>query len=152
MLLSKRCEYGLRAALHLAAEQPSSYLAIRDISRALGIPYPFLAKIAQDLIAAGVLTSQRGPTGGVALARPASRITLEEIVVAIDGPGIFTECVLGLPGCGVQRPCPLHAQWAGTRERIRAMFAAASLAEVAERVQTDGLRLADLTAQASEGA
>lgn len=143
MLLSKRCEYGIRAALHLAAEEPSGYVATRDVSAALGIPYPYLAKITQDLIAAGLLTSQRGPAGGVALARPPSRITLEEIVLALDGPAVFAACVLGLPGCGEQRPCPLHEQWGETRERIHRMFERATLAAMAERIQADGLRLRD---------
>lgn len=148
MLLSKRCEYALRAALHLAAEEADSFVAIRDVSAALGISYPFLAKIAQDLTAAGLLTSQRGPSGGIALARPAGSITLEEIVLAIDGPAIFTECVLGLPGCGEQRPCPLHAQWAVARDRVHAMFASASLAGVAAQIQQHGFRLSDLVAAA----
>jgi Rrf2 family transcriptional regulator, iron-sulfur cluster assembly transcription factor len=146
MLLSRSCEYGIRATLYLAGEPAGEYVPIRNISDALGMPYHFLAKIAQALIGAGVLTSVRGPSGGVMLARPASQITLKEIVLAIDGPNVFTECVLGLPGCGNRQPCPLHAQWAEARAKVHAMFAHATLATVADRVQGEGLRLADLTA------
>jgi len=146
MLLSRSCEYGLRAALYLAGRQDRDFVPIRKISDALGTPYPFLAKIAQTLIGAGLLTSVRGPNGGVALARPSSEITLEDVVLALDGPAVFTECVLGLPGCGDRQPCPLHAEWARTRDQARRMFAAATLAETAERVRTERLRLADLTA------
>lgn len=149
MLLSRSCEYGIRAALYLAGQPASPLVPIRSISEALGMPYAFLAKIAQALIGAGLLTSTRGPHGGVALARPASRITLEQIVLAIDGPAVFTECVLGLPGCGDRTPCPLHAQWAAARGKAHAMFADATLASVAERVRTEGFRLADLTANGS---
>lgn len=146
MLLSRSCEYGIRAALHLAGQPPNTLVPIRTISDELGLPYAFLAKIAQALIGAGLLTSTRGPHGGVALARPASQITLEEIVRAIDGPAVFTECVLGLPGCGNRTPCPLHEQWAVARSKAHAMFALSTLASVAERIRTEGLRLADLTA------
>lgn len=144
MILSKRCEYGLRAALYLAADGRGEYVAIRSISDELKIPYPFLAKTVQSLTQAGLLASQRGPTGGIKLARPASQITLEAIVLAIDGPEIFTECVLGLPGCGDRKPCPLHDQWAPTRQRLHHMFAAASLDEMASRIQAHDFRLADL--------
>src|SRR5690606_11732767 len=140
MLLSKSCEYGLRAALHLATTTAAGYVPIREVSTALGIPYHFLAKIAQVLIQGGLLDSTRGPHGGVRLARPAERIKLSEIVLLLDGPAVFEECVLGLPGCGVQRPCPLHAGWAPARERVRAMFERTSLAELAQRIQMEGLR------------
>jgi Rrf2 family transcriptional regulator, iron-sulfur cluster assembly transcription factor len=141
MLLSRSCEYGIRAALYLAGRPAGQLVPIRTVSEALGMPYPFLAKVAQALIGAGVLTSERGPHGGVGLARPGTEITLKEIVVAIDGPEVFTECVLGLPGCGNRQPCPLHAQWAVARGRVHDMFAGATLAATAERIRTEGLRL-----------
>lgn len=148
MLLSKSCEYGLRAALHLASSPGTGYVAIREISEALGIPYHFLAKIVQAMIQQGLLESTRGPGGGVRLARSATRITLHDIVLALDGPALFEACVLGLPGCGTQQPCPLHEQWAATRGRVRTLFADTTLAALAERIQAQNLRLADLTALA----
>jgi Rrf2 family protein len=145
MLLSQRCEYALRAALYVAAE-PGAYVAVREISDALGIPYHFLAKIVQTLTGAGLFQSMRGPTGGVALARPAARITLKEIVLAVDGPAVFQECVLGLPGCGDRKPCPLHEQWAPARAQVERMFADATLADTAARIQAGDYRLANLVA------
>jgi Rrf2 family transcriptional regulator, iron-sulfur cluster assembly transcription factor len=146
MLLSKSCEYGIRASLYLAVHgRPGEYVSIGDVSRELGISFHFLTKILQTLTQAGLMQSFRGPRGGVALARQADRITLKEIVLALDGPGIFRECVLGLPGCGDRKPCPLHDQWAATRHQVHQMFAAATLAEVAERIQTSDCRIADFT-------
>jgi Rrf2 family protein len=142
MLLSKACEYGIRAVLHLTRQTDATYVPIRTVSDALGIPYHFLAKVVQTLTQAGVLTSSRGPHGGIALARPGSRVTLEEVVLASDGAGIFTECVLGLPGCGERKPCPLHEQWAPARDRVHRMFSEASLAEMAERMGDGDFRLA----------
>ena len=144
MLLSQRCEYALRTALYLSAAEPGAYVAVREISEALGIPYHFLAKIVQTLTAAGLLQSMRGPTGGVTLARAADRITLKEIVLAVDGPAVFRECVLGLPGCGDRKPCPLHDQWAPARAQVERMFGAATLADTAARIQAGDFRLANL--------
>ena len=142
MLLSKSCEYAIRTALHIAAAEPASYIAVREISSALNIPYPFLAKTVQPLTHAGIFESMRGPHGGIALARPSHEIRLKEIVVAVDGPAVFSECVLGLPGCGERKPCPLHEQWAPARDRVNRMFDDATLADTAARIQNGDFRLA----------
>lgn len=130
MMLSKSCEYGLRAALYLASLDEEGYVPISTISEELDISFPFLTKIFQKLNDAGLLTSQRGPKGGVALTKAADEVTLYEIVVAIDGDDLFQECVLGLPGCGDAEPCPLHDEWAEERSRLEALFRNASLAEL----------------------
>jgi len=141
MLLSKACEYGIRTALYLTTKARGEYVPIRSISDALGIPYHFLAKIVQTLTQPEILASSRGPNGGVRLARASTQIALKEIVVAIDGPAIFTECILGLPGCGALKPCPLHEQWSPARDRIHRMFDHVSLAEMAERMEGGDFRL-----------
>ncbi|RMF65188.1 MAG: Rrf2 family transcriptional regulator [Bacteroidetes bacterium] len=141
-MLSKSAEYGLRATLYLATLQEEGYVSIRDISERLGISFHFLTKIFQKLTQAGLLRSYRGPNGGVALTRGPEDITLYDLVVAIDGPELFTECVLGLPGCGEQKPCPLHEAWAAERERLRTLFAGATLASLATRVRNEQVRLA----------
>lgn len=143
MLLSKSCEYGLRAMLYLGTlgdgedegettlpHPPREYVPIQTVSEDLDIGFSFLTKVFQQLNEAGLLTSKRGPGGGVALTRPATEITVYDIVVAIDGDDLFNECVLGLPGCGEAEPCPLHEHWTDERERIETRFRNATLAEV----------------------
>jgi Rrf2 family iron-sulfur cluster assembly transcriptional regulator len=140
MLLSKRCEYGLRAMLYLssldsegedgAPDPTQEYLSIETISESLDIGFSFLTKVFQQLNEAGLLTSKRGPGGGVALTRAPGDISLYEIVVAIDGTALFEECVLGLPGCGEAEPCPLHEHWTAERERMETTFRETTLAEV----------------------
>lgn len=140
-MLSSACEYGLRAALYLASLDEDGYVPIRRLSEDLDISFPFLTKIFQQLTQAGLLASYRGPKGGVAFTRPTSQITLKEIIVAIDGPELFEGCVLGLPGCGEQKPCPLHAAWAAERDRLEAMFTGTTLAEMADRIDQFDVRL-----------
>ena len=146
MLLSKSCEYGIRASLYLAARQEDGYVSIGEISKELGISFHFLTKVFQKLTQAGLMTSYRGPNGGIALARPAQNIRLLDIYLAIDGPALFTECVLGLPGCGNQKPCPMHDQWAEQRARLEAMFTDTTLAAMGKDITTLDLRLKDLAA------
>ena len=130
MMLSNSCEYGLRATLYLASLDEEGYVPIGTISEELDISFPFLTKIFQKLNDAGLLTSQRGPRGGVALTKPADEMTLYEVVVAFDGDELFHECVLGLPECGETQPCPLHEEWVEERRRVETLFRNAPLAEL----------------------
>ncbi len=136
-MLSRRCEYGVAAVLYLAASDAEGYVPIRQISDDLDLSFPFLTKVLQDLNNAGYLTSMRGPNGGVAFARPPETLSLKDIVVAIDGPELFTECVMGLPGCGTGKPCPMHEEWGPVRDRLEELFERLS---VAEAVRRDDLR------------
>ena len=135
MLLSNRCQYALRAALHLSAAPAGRYVPVREIAAAIDLPQPFLSKIAQSLVQAGLLSARRGPDGGLALARPAAAISLRDIVVATDGPELFRACALGLPNCNDERPCPLHGAWVTERVRLNAMFQGTSLAVLADGVR-----------------
>lgn len=141
MLLSKSCVYGLRASLYLASTQGDKFISIKKLSKKLDISFHFLTKILQQLTAVDLLESLKGPNGGVRLSKPGDKITLLDIVVAIDGDDLFEECVLGLPGCGRAKPCPLHTLWATTRGDIQTMLATNSLADMAKKGKEGNLRI-----------
>lgn len=142
MVLSKACTYGVLASLFVAKQSENGrYVSIREMSDELNISFHFLTKILQKLTAEGILQSHKGPKGGVLLGRPADMITVLDVVVAIDGEKVFNECVLGLPGCGSERPCPLHNNWVTVREDLREMFSAKTLAATSDDIRELGLRL-----------
>lgn len=141
MLLSKSCIYGLRATLFLSAREQDGFIPIREMSEKLEISFHFLTKILQQLTAEGILESYKGPNGGVRLTRSGEAISLLEIVIAIDGDKMFTECALGLPGCGVMKPCPMHDKWANTRDSIKEMLESTTLTELSRRGRELDLRI-----------
>lgn len=141
MLLSKSCVYGLRAALFLATQQHGKFIPIRQMSEKLEISFHFLTKILQQLTAEGILESFKGPNGGVRLIKNGDEIPLIDVVLAIDGPELLTECALGLPGCGVKNPCPLHYKWAEARDGIRTMLEQSTLSELVRKGKDENLRL-----------
>jgi Rrf2 family protein len=144
MLLSKSCFYALRAGMYVASLGQSEYVPILRISKELNISFHFLTKILQTLTENKIMISYRGPKGGVALARPARSVKLIEIVHAIDGQETFNQCIFGLPGCGVKTPCPLHGEWASSREKIKHMFEKTTLADLAEKINIFNLRITDI--------
>lgn len=141
MLLSSACIYGLRASVYLASSSNENYTSITQISDDLGISRHFLTKILQQLTQAGLMESMKGPKGGVRLTASPEEIYILEIVAAIDGMELLTECVLGLPGCGIEKPCPFHEKWADTRDEIRKMLSETSLHNLVQRGREGNLRI-----------
>lgn len=131
MLLSKTCIYGLRASVLLASKKQGDFVTIRELSDELEISFHFLTKVLQRLTKSELLESYKGPNGGVKLARPASKITFMDVVLSIDGNAIIHECALGLPGCGVLKPCPLHDQWSVLKKNLLELMSNINLAELA---------------------
>lgn len=141
MLLSSACIYGLRASVYLAAVSDGTYVSIKEISSDLDISHHFLTKVLQQLTEAELMESMKGPKGGVRLRYSSDEISLLEIVAAIDGMDILTECALGLPGCGSEKPCPIHDKWADTRDAIRKMLSKTSLQELVRQGKAGDLRI-----------
>ena len=86
MRISAKADYAVRAAIELAAVPAGSSLSAREIAIAQEVPQNFLENILAELRRAGIVHTHRGPGGGSSLARPASTITVGEILLAIDGP------------------------------------------------------------------
>ncbi|MDP6700895.1 MAG: Rrf2 family transcriptional regulator [Candidatus Latescibacteria bacterium] len=110
MIFSQTSKYAIRALVHLAHYESTPRLS-PEIAEELDIPKCFLAKILQDLVRRNLLQSFKGRGGGFKLARAPDRITLLEIVQAVEGPEFGQHCLLGLSECGDHNPCPLHDQW-----------------------------------------
>ena len=142
MLFSRACEYGLRAILHLAARPDNRPVLVRQVAKELDISSSFLAKIIQTLGHRGFIRSHKGPGGGVALARRPELITLLQVIEALDGTGFREACLLGIPDCSDEAPCPLHEQWGGIRQDIVGMLGDRSVAAFAGQLKEHGYVLA----------
>lgn len=133
-MLSSACQDTIRAAVWLSTQPAGEFHRIQEISKALELPFHFMAKSLQKLVRAGILISQRGATGGVSLSREASDITLLSIIEAVDGTTFFDTCVLGIGDCEAEKPCALHAQWDVWRQEMLEMYSAMRLSEITEDV------------------
>ena len=86
MRVSRSTGYALLAVGYIAQHTDRRTVLSQDISKEYDIPLEYLLKILQQLVRASVLRSKRGPRGGFSLARPARRITMLQIIEAVDGP------------------------------------------------------------------
>jgi Rrf2 family protein len=83
--VSARADYAVRALTELAA-RPGEAATAESISRAQGVPLKFLLGILGELRRAGLVRSQRGPSGGYLLDREPDDITIADVMRAVDGP------------------------------------------------------------------
>jgi Rrf2 family protein len=119
-LLSDAAEYGLRAVVWLA-ETPTSSAKVREISEAVRAPAGYLIKVLQALAKAGIVTAQRGSSGGFRLERNPSQLTVLEVINAIDPMERIRTCPLGLKSHGEQL-CSMHRQIDDAMASIEATF------------------------------
>ncbi|HDI11279.1 MAG TPA: Rrf2 family transcriptional regulator [Candidatus Acetothermia bacterium] len=104
---------------------------VRELARGAGIPYPFLAKLVPPLVRAGILISARGRGGGVRFGRPPERISLADIVRALEGEEYLWDCPFALDPCPGKRECPLAPLWDPVREELVRFLERTTLADIA---------------------
>jgi Rrf2 family iron-sulfur cluster assembly transcriptional regulator len=132
--VSTRGDYACRALLSLALHEIDAPTSVRDVAERTGLPQPYLEQILLSLKGAGLVLSKRGVGGGYTLARPAERISLAEVVAAVDGP--IQAGVFGLPhengACDHEGQCVLLGVWAEVGEHMREHLAGFTLADMVQ--------------------
>jgi Rrf2 family iron-sulfur cluster assembly transcriptional regulator len=139
MIYSSGCQYAIRAMVYLAHHRDRACLS-REVSQKTQIPYHFLAKILRELNRAGLLTSTRGRSGGVQLAKPPDQITLYDVKEAIDGVKDLEECAVGIRLCDNQTPCPIHDTFAPIHDSIRSYLKTITLETMVSSVNNKKTR------------
>jgi Rrf2 family protein len=124
MQITRQADYAVRAVLYLAQLGPGGRASTAQIAREQKIPLTFLAKIVSQLSASGVVRATRGAHGGVALARQPEEVSLLDIVEAIDGPVMLSECTLNPDTCSMSDECVVRVVWCEARAELVARLGA----------------------------
>jgi Rrf2 family protein len=127
-LISQTAEYALRAVAALAGH-PDEPMVTQRLAETTKVPAGYLSKVLQSLGRAGLVNSTRGVGGGFVLARPATEITIYDIVQAVDPLQRIRTCPLGLASHGAHL-CPLHRRLDDAMKQVEDAFRASNLAEV----------------------
>ena len=116
--------------MHVSRKNGAERFQAKDVCEKAGVPEAFTRKVFQALVQAGFFDAARGPGGGYVLTKESSDITLLEFIQAVDGKESFDHCIMGLPKCEVENPCPLHFAWASTKELMLERLAATTLRDL----------------------
>ena len=111
MELTRKGEYAIRGIVYLAAQPEDKVCLLSDIAAAVDVPPTFLAKIFQQFSKIGLVKSYRGTGGGFVLGRSSEKITLLEVVEAVEGPIIPNRCVINSGECSRDVFCNVHPVW-----------------------------------------
>jgi Rrf2 family protein len=129
--VSARADYAIRALLELAAAAGGAPIRAEAVARAQAMPTKYVENLLGDLRRARFVVSQRGNEGGFRLARPASDISLADVIRAIDGPlaGVRGEApeAVSYPGAAES----LRDVWIALRASMRSVLETTTLADVA---------------------
>jgi len=131
MLYSKTAKYAVLALAEVARRDSNRPVPTKEIAEAADAPYPLLAKIVGQLRRAGLLVATRGKQGGILLKVPANRITIKDVVIALDGAGILDDCPLDLEPCNCGKVCSLHTIWKPARDAVVAFLESTTIDDVA---------------------
>ena len=123
--------------VHLATLEPGGTANSETISQRTQVPQGYLSKVLRDLVVAGLIRSQRGPNGGFALDIEPSRISMLDVVNAVDPFKRIHSCPLGNPAH--VKLCPLHQRIDDALDLIEKQFGRTMLSEVIEtKARTGG--------------
>ena len=131
-MISRTAEYALRAVVHIARHGGDAPCRSHEIARSTGIPANYLSKILHQLARAGVVTSERGRTGGFRLARDPRDIRLADVLEPVEGAPDRARCVLGRPECSDENPCGAHRRWVKVRAARHEFFSSTTIRDVLE--------------------
>jgi Rrf2 family protein len=121
MKISFTSDYALQAIAFLSTQSADGRYSINQIAEAASLPRDFLAKILKKLTVAKIVRSYKGIYGGYQLTKPPQKITVLEVIEAIDGPLALNMCIRGEhgPGCKPSGNCAIYKFFAMLQTTVR---------------------------------
>jgi len=146
-MITKKTKYAFKALQYLAEQPPEQPVLIAELSREEQIPKKFLEFILLTLRKAGILQSRIGKGGGYWLALPPNRITLGNVIRALEGDFAPVQCLSeSAPGrceeCGDEATCGIRLTMIDVNDALSSVLERLTLADMIERSETERKRAA----------
>ena len=132
-MISQTAEYALRAMVFLAMRDSAA--TGQEIAKTTKVPSGYLSKIMQQLVKAKLVNSQRGIGGGFVLSKKPVKISILDIINAVNPIERITSCPLDIKSHGIKL-CPLHKRLSEAIGHVEASFAESNLGELIEESQS----------------
>ena len=136
MWITKKTDYATRAVLALAiSHRDHQAVNVPDLAARVAVPAAFLQQIMSQLREAGIVRSERGPSGGYRLNHPPAEISLERIVRLFQGPLAPIACATRTnpEPCAMESGCALQQVWSEVRDRTIEILESTDFAVLASR-------------------
>jgi FeS assembly SUF system regulator len=129
--LSRLTDYGIMLLTLLARDRNGAPRSAREIADRSRLPRPTVSKLLKALAQGGLLETHRGVRGGFRLAKAPEKVTVADIIAALEGPIGITECTSHPGSCGVEPLCPVRTNWRRINRAVLDALNGISLAEMA---------------------
>jgi Rrf2 family protein len=138
---SKKVEYGLMALVHMDSVRNGELVTSREISERYDIPAELLGKVLQALARAALIRSAPGVHGGYRLLKTIDRITLGQVVEAVEGPVRLATCQADPANCGQYENCNIKQPVMRVQRQLQDYMYGLSLAAFRGAVRAGGVVL-----------
>jgi len=128
--LSRLADYGTVVMGYMAGD-PAAVHTATGIAAAIGIAPPTVSKLLKLLSRRGLLVSLRGSRGGYRLSRRPGRITVAEVVEAVEGTIALTECSGAMARCSMEPGCTVRKNWRQINRQLRGVLDGVTVADLA---------------------
>lgn len=132
MKISTKGRYGLRALVDLVLHQDGKPILLKDIAKRQKISRRYLERLFSHLKVAGILGSVRGASGGYLLMGDPEKITIYDILVALEGSMTPVDCAKNKKLCVKSGSCMAQVIWTDLTEKITSVLKERTLAEAAK--------------------
>ncbi|MGI6045895.1 MAG: RrF2 family transcriptional regulator [Eggerthellaceae bacterium] len=129
MDITRRSDYALRI-LRAAYKNGEQYSSMAEIAEAENVPYAFARSIQHDLAKAGLIKTARGAHGGLVLSCEPSKITMLDLLHAIQGPVYVSHCTVEPESCVFSEHCLYHQLWRGADSVLNQYFESVTLEDL----------------------
>ncbi len=137
LTISRQTDYACRILLHLASQPEGERVTAAGIAERRLIPPALIRRIVTDLNVAGLIKTSRGSAGGIVLGRPASQISLLDVVQAVEGAIALNPCTIAPNDdpdrCPFVPVCPVHEAWMAARRSLIEELSRATFDRLAAR-------------------
>ncbi len=133
MQFTRAADYAVRVMIHLSGLPAGTRVPRAILAGATDVPESFMSKVLQALVRARLVTSRRGVDGGFELICSPDRISLLDVVEAIEGPIRLNFCLMPGDSCERHISCPAHMVWAEAQAAMTDVLKKVSMAQLARR-------------------
>lgn len=135
MQITRASDYAVRVMIHLSSLPQGSTVRQAELSKATDVSGHFLSKVLQQLVRSRLIRSHRGAGGGYVLATAAEKVSLLDVLQAVEGPVRLNQCIEEGPSCDRKSWCPAHQVWAEAQAAVTNVLGAASMASLAAQTR-----------------
>jgi FeS assembly SUF system regulator len=128
--ITRQTDYAIILLAYLASRPRERILTAREAAQECRLPVPMVSKILKTLAREGILLSHRGVKGGYSLGRLPERITIGDIIGALEGPIGMTECSSSPGSCEQEPVCPVRINWQRISLAVRGALEEIPLSEM----------------------